>query len=110
MPLRDQRVDLEALLAAITPRTKLVFIATPNNPTGTMTTRAELDACFDAGARSTCSRSSTRPTSSTSTSPTIPTRSRSTRSAGRRVLVLRTFSKIYGLAGLRVGYGVGPAA
>ena len=51
---------------------------------------------------------STRRTSSTSTTPTTPTASRSTVKAGRRVLVLRTFSKIYGLAGLRVGYGVGP--
>ncbi len=42
------RTDLEALLDAITPRTKLVFVATPNNPTGTMTTRAELDAYFRA--------------------------------------------------------------
>jgi histidinol-phosphate aminotransferase len=46
VPLRDQRVDLDALLGAITPRTKLVFVATPNNPTGTMNGRAELDAYF----------------------------------------------------------------
>ena len=39
-------IDLEAILAAITPRTKLVFVAAPNNPTGTTSTRAELDAYF----------------------------------------------------------------
>jgi histidinol-phosphate aminotransferase len=48
VPLRKHRYDLEAMLAAITPRTKLVFICLPNNPTGTMNTRAELDAWFDA--------------------------------------------------------------
>ena len=93
--------------AAIRPRTKLVYVCHPNNPTGTMNTRAELDACFER-CRSTCSRSSTRRTSSTSTSPTIPMRSSEYVKRGRRVLVLRTFSKIYGLAGLRVGYAVGP--
>ena len=40
--------------------------------------------------------------------PTSPTRSRRRAKAGRPVLALRTFSKIYGLAGLRIGYGVGP--
>ena len=42
--------------------------------------------------------------------PTTPMRSPSTSRRGHRVLVLRTFSKIFGLAGLRVGYGVGPGA
>ena len=46
VPLRDDHLDLEAMLAAIGPRTKLVYIATPNNPTGTMTGRAALDAYF----------------------------------------------------------------
>jgi histidinol-phosphate aminotransferase len=46
VPLVEERIDLEAVLAAITPRTKLVFIAAPNNPTGTTNTRAELDAYF----------------------------------------------------------------
>ena len=47
VPLRDERIDLDAMLAAITPRTKLVFIAAPNNPTGTTNSRAELDAYFE---------------------------------------------------------------
>ena len=53
---------------------------------------------------STCSSCSTRPTSSTSTTPTMPTAIAEHFRNGRRVVVLRTFSKIYGLAGLRVGY------
>src|SRR5262249_53366723 len=44
--LRDHRYDLEAMLEAITPRTKLVYVCHPNNPTGTMNTRSELDAYF----------------------------------------------------------------
>ena len=47
VPLRDHRYDLDALLEAITPRTKLVYVCHPNNPTGTTNTRAELDAFLD---------------------------------------------------------------
>ena len=48
VPLREHRYDLEAMLEAVGPRTKLVYVCHPNNPTGTMNTRAELDAYFDA--------------------------------------------------------------
>ena len=47
VPLVDDHYDLDALLDAIGPKTKLVYVATPNNPTGTMTTRDELDSYFD---------------------------------------------------------------
>ena len=47
VPLRDHRYDLDAMLAAIAPRTKLAYICIPNNPTGTMNTRAEVDAWFE---------------------------------------------------------------
>ena len=47
VPLRDHRYDLDALLGAITARTKLVYVCHPNNPTGTTNTRAELDAYFE---------------------------------------------------------------
>src|SRR4029453_6429674 len=47
VPLRDHRYDLDALLEAITPRTKLVYVCNPNNPTGTTNTRAELDAFLE---------------------------------------------------------------
>jgi histidinol-phosphate aminotransferase len=108
IPLREHRYDLEALLGAVGPKTKIVYVCHPNNPTGTMNTRAELDAYFDA----------------------VPERVLTVLDqayfeyiedpgyadgldylrAGRRVVVLRTFSKIYGLAGLRVGYAIGPEA
>jgi histidinol-phosphate aminotransferase len=108
VPLKDHRFDLEALLAAITAKTKLVFIAAPNNPTGTTSTRAELDAYFE----------SVPPHVLTVLDqayfeyiddPEYPNAIEEYAKAGHRVLVLRTFSKIFGLAGLRVGYGVGPA-
>jgi histidinol-phosphate aminotransferase len=107
VPLRGDRFDLDAILDAVTDRTKVVFIAAPNNPTGTTSTRAELDAWFE------------RVPSHVLTvidqayfeyidEPDYPDAIEEYFKAGRRVLVLRTFSKIYGLAGLRVGYGVGP--
>jgi histidinol-phosphate aminotransferase len=106
VPLRDDRIDFEALLDAIGPRTKLVCIAHPNNPTGTTNTRDELDAYFD------------RVPDHVLTvldqayfeyveEPDYPDAIEEYFKAGRRVLVLRTFSKIYGLAGLRIGYGIG---
>jgi histidinol-phosphate aminotransferase len=107
VPLVDDHYDLDALLEAIGPRTKLVYIATPNNPTGTMTTREQLDAYFarvpehvltvlDQAYFEYIDR------------PDYPDGVAEYLGRGHRVLVLRTFSKIYGLAGLRVGYGVGP--
>jgi histidinol-phosphate aminotransferase len=107
VPLVDDHYDLDALLEAIGPRTKLVYIATPNNPTGTMTTREQLDAYFarvpehvltvlDQAYFEYIDR------------PAYPDGVAEYLGRGHRVLVLRTFSKIYGLAGLRVGYGVGP--
>ena len=108
VPLRDQRIDLDALLGAITPRTKLVFVATPNNPTGTMTGRAELDAYF-ARVPEHVLTVVDQAYLEYIDDPDYPDAIEEYAKAGHRVLVLRTFSKIYGLAGLRVGYGVGPA-
>ena len=107
VPLREERIDLEALLGAVTPRTKLVFVAAPNNPTGTTSTRSELDAYFER----------VPPHVLTVVDqayfeyiedPEYPNAIVEYFGRGRRVLVLRTFSKIYGLAGSRVGYGIGP--
>ena len=109
VPLADGLVDLEALRAAVTPRTRIVFVATPNNPTGRAVRRDDLigfvrdlpehvlpvidEAYFDyldPAGRVDAVADLVR--------------------AGDDVLALRTFSKLYGLAGLRIGYGVGPAA
>jgi histidinol-phosphate aminotransferase len=108
VPLRDQRFDLEGILDAITERTKLVFLAAPNNPTGTTNTRAELGAYFDAVPPHVLTVLDQAYFEYVD-DPDYPDAIEEYAKAGRRVLVLRTFSKIYGLAGLRVGYGVGPA-
>jgi histidinol-phosphate aminotransferase len=108
VPLRDHRYDLDALLEAVTARTKIVYVCHPNNPTGTMNVRAELDAYFE------------RVPGHVLTvldqayleyidDPDYPDGIAEYFKAGRSVVVVRTFSKIYGLAGLRVGYGIGPA-
>jgi histidinol-phosphate aminotransferase len=107
VPLVDDHYDLDGLLAAIGPRTKLVYIATPNNPTGTMTTRAQLDAYFERVPEHVLTVLDQAYFEYVDR-PDYPDGIAEHAKAGRRVLVLRTFSKIYGLAGLRVGYGIGP--
>ncbi len=96
------RHDLAAMAAAVTDRTRLVLVCTPNNPTGPGRARRGAGARSSTPCRRTCWSSSTRPTSSSSA-----TRRRRTPSPLRRarpnVAVLRTFSKAYGLAGLRIG-------
>lgn len=106
VPLREDRIDLEAILAAITPRTKLVFIAAPNNPTGTTCTRVELDAYF-AHVPPRVLTVLDQAYFEYIEDPEYPDAVEEYAKVGHRVLVLRTFSKIFGLAGLRVGYGVG---
>jgi histidinol-phosphate aminotransferase len=94
-------LDVEAVLGAITDRTKLIVVATPNNPTGNLLSEGDLRRLLDAGRvvlldeayiefAGTCSAA--RLTSEYD-----------------NLIVLRTFSKWAGLAGLRVGYGVFPA-
>ena len=107
VPLRDHRFDLDAIMEAITERTKLVFVAAPNNPTGTTSTRAELDAYFSA-VPSHVLTVLDQAYFEYLGDPDYPDAVEEYAKAGHRVLVLRTFSKIYGLAGLRVGYGIGP--
>ncbi len=108
VPLRDERYDLDALLDAVTPRTKLVYVCHPNNPTGTMNSRVELDAYFERVPEhvlTVLDQAYFEYIDDRDYADGIEEYFK----AGRRVLVLRTFSKIYGLAGLRAGYGVGPA-
>jgi histidinol-phosphate aminotransferase len=109
VPLRDDRYDLEAMLGAITPRTKLVYVCHPNNPTGTMNTRAELDAYFD-GVSDHVLTVLDQAYFEYIDDPDYADGIAEYLKEGRRVVVLRTFSKIYGLAGLRVGYALAPPA
>ena len=108
VPLHEHRYDLDALLGAVTPRTKLVYICHPNNPTGTINTRAELDAYFErvpAHVLTVLDQAYFEYIDDPDYADGIEEYFK----AGRHAIVLRTFSKIYGLAGLRVGYGVADA-
>lgn len=104
VPERERTTDVDAILAACGPRTRLVFVANPNNPTGTMIGLPELERLaaglppqailvidgayadyvkgYDGGAALATERGN--------------------------VVMTRTFSKIYGLGGLRIGWGYGP--
>ncbi len=109
---KNDGFDLDAVAEAINSKTRIVFVANPNNPTGTLVTADELDRFLDkvpehvvtiideayydfaqyfAGQRG-----------------VHYSRSLDYLSQGRNVVILRTFSKAHGLAGVRVGYGVGP--
>jgi histidinol-phosphate aminotransferase len=109
VPLRDGRYDLGAVLGAITEQTKLVYVCHPNNPTGTMNTRAELDDYFERVPEHVLTVLDQAYFEYVE-EPDYPDGVEDYLKRGRRVVVLRTFSKIFGLAGLRVGYGVAPEA
>ncbi|MCY4085989.1 MAG: histidinol-phosphate transaminase [Actinomycetia bacterium] len=106
--LRDERYDLPALLAAVNERTRIVYLCNPNNPTGTMVSRAEVEDYFRHVPQHVLTVLDEAYFEYVQEDD-YPDGIAESVLAGRRVLVLRTFSKIYGLAGLRVGYGVGPA-
>src|SRR5579884_416257 len=109
VPLREHRFDLDALLDAVTPKTKIVYVCHPNNPTGTSNTRAELESYFGQVPDHVLTVIDQAYYEYATADPDYVDAVAEHFKQGRRVLVLRTFSKIYGLAGLRVGYGVGPA-
>ena len=108
VPMRALTHDLDAMLAAITPQTRLLFISNPNNPTGTRVSAEELDRCM---ARVPAHVTVVLDEAYIELLPAAeqPDTLRYVRE-GRRVFVLRTFSKTYGLAGLRIGYAVAPEA
>src|SRR5215468_5972210 len=102
--LRDYRLDLEAMARAITPHTKVVFIANPNNPTATIVTADEVEH-FMARVPDRVIVVFDEAYIEFAHGPDLPDTLDYLRH-GRRVVVLRTFSKAASLAGLRVGYGV----
>ena len=103
--------DLDALCAAMSPRTKLVILGSPNNPTGAVLTAAQLEQVIDAlPARAVLVLDEAYAEYAAAWPEVEHVDGRALLARDPRVLVLRTFSKIYGLAGLRVGYGVGDAA
>ncbi|WP_408956523.1 histidinol-phosphate transaminase [Natroniella sp. ANB-PHB2] len=104
VPLKDYAHDLEAMAAAITPNTKLIFICNPNNPTGTIVTKEEVDnflkqvpddvlVIFDEAYYEYVDN------------PAYP-ETVNYLANHENIIILRTFSKAYALAGLRIGYGI----
>ena len=105
VPTKDYRYDLKAIADAVTEKTKLIFIANPNNPTGTYVNASEVEeflsrvpkdviVCFDEAYVDFVEAKD------------FPHMLFYIKSGRPNVVVLRTFSKAYGLAGLRVGYGL----
>jgi histidinol-phosphate aminotransferase len=105
VPLTGERHDLAAMAAAITPRTRLVFVCNPNNPTGTVVHADELTQFLDS-VPGDCLVVLDEAYSEYVRDPASPNGIELYRDRPN-VAVLRTFSKAYGLAGLRVGFLVG---
>ncbi|TVS88338.1 pyridoxal phosphate-dependent aminotransferase [Mycobacterium helveticum] len=107
VPLSDHTYDLEAMLAAVTDRTRLIFVCNPNNPTSTVVDPGAL-ARFVAAVPSRILVAIDEAYVEYVRDGMAPDSLALVRDHGN-VVVLRTFSKAYGLAGLRIGYAVGPA-
>ena len=104
VPAKNFGHDLEAMLAAIRPDTHMVFIANPNNPTGTMLTAAELEAFLRRAPKNVVIVLDEA--YNEYLDPALRCPSIAWLASFPNLIVTRTFSKVYGLAGLRVGYAV----
>ena len=98
----DFSSDLQAILAAITPQTRLVFITNPANPLGTVVTQAEMDSFMEQVPEHVIVAFDEAYIDFADDKPDTLKYVKQ----GKNVILLRTFSKAYGLAGLRAGYGV----
>lgn len=104
IPLKNYTHDLNAMFEAVNPMTKMFFIANPNNPTGTINRKHELDHLMERLPNNILVVID-EAYNEYVTDPEYADSMKHFRD-GRDILILRTFSKIYGLAGLRIGYGV----
>ncbi len=105
--LRDNRVDLKEILKAVNERTKIVFLDNPNNPTGTIFTKRDLEWFLEKVPNHVAILLD-QAYYEFVTSPDFPDGLDFMKRGYENVIVTRTFSKIYSLAGLRVGYGFFP--
>jgi histidinol-phosphate aminotransferase len=110
VPLRNFTHDLEAIADAVTPRTRIVFVANPNNPTGTMFDRVAWQAFLRALPANQLIVVADDAYADYVDDPDYPDTIGSRGNGSVPVVTLRTFSKLYGLAGLRIGYAVAPSA
>ena len=102
--LKEMRHDLDGILAAITPKTRLVFLDNPNNPPGTVFSAAEFEAFLEKVPDGVIVALDEAYVDFVE--PTLQLDARKYLQRRTPVVALRTFSKAYGLAGLRVGYGI----
>jgi histidinol-phosphate aminotransferase len=113
VPMRQDGFDLEALAAAVNRNTRIIFLANPNNPTGTLVTADEVDHFLDRIAEQivvVLDEAYYEFAADFSVRRGVKySRSLDYVREGRNVVVLRTFSKVHGLAGARVGYGIARA-
>jgi histidinol-phosphate aminotransferase len=113
VPMRENGFDLDAIVAAVDQHTRIIYIANPNNPTGTLIPPKELDRFLDAVPEHVIVVLDEAYYDFAQNFATIRGLNYSHAldyvNQGRKVVVLRTFSKAHGLAGVRVGYGIGPA-
>ena len=105
VPAKNHAHDLDAMLAAITPNTRIVFVANPNNPTGTTVGREELARFVNAVPANVLLALDEAYIEFLGEPFDLLPEIRN--GSKPNLLLMRTFSKIYGLAGLRIGYGVG---
>jgi histidinol-phosphate aminotransferase len=105
VPLKNYTYDVDGIAAAVTPRTRVVYFANPNNPTGTYVPAREIDRLLERLPEDVLLALD----EAYAEYVDDPGYSHSLDYVreGRNVLVLRTFSKVHGLAGLRIGYGLG---
>ena len=108
IPLRNFTHDLEAIAEAVTPRTRLVFLANPNNPTGTIFRRREWKTFLRALPARQLIVVADDAYADYVEDPEYPDTVAERGDGSVPVVTLRTFSKLYGLAGLRIGYAVAP--
>ena len=105
VPAKSYGHDLDAMLAAITPNTRIVFVANPNNPTGTAVSREELARFVTAVPANVLLALDEAYVEFLDEPLDLLPEIRN--AAKPNLILMRTFSKIYGLAGLRLGYGIG---
>jgi len=105
IPLKDFDIDLEKMAGAVTERTRIIFLTNPNNPTGTVIKKVDFDK-FLAKIPPDIIIVLDEAYIEFNRDPETPSGSDYIAIEGPTVIVLRTFSKAYGLAGLRIGYGI----
>ena len=104
VPLKGLRYDLGAMASAVTPKTKIIFIANPDNPTGTYLTQSEIKRFLSRIPAKTIIFFDEAYFDFAKDCPDFPDTLKLTNR--RNIITTRTFSKIHSLAGLRIGYGV----